>query len=196
MLKRESTYSVLLVSASEKMNASLASFMSREEYGPVEVADSVAQARRTLAQREFDIVIVNTPLKDELGINFAMDITQGSSSGVMLMVKSELFDEINYKVQDCGVFTVAKPVNASIMSYSLKMLCSTRERLLRMEQKQKSFEEKLKEIKIVNRAKIILVENLNMSEEEAHKFIEKSAMNERRSKVFIASKIIEEYKNP
>ena len=65
-----------------------------------------------------------------------------------------------------------------------------------MEQKQKTFEEKLEEIKIVNRAKIILVENLSMSEEEAHKFIEKSAMNERKSKVFIAKKIISEYKKP
>ena len=60
-----------------------------------------------------------------------------------------------------------------------------------MEQKQKTFEEKLEEIKIVNRAKIILVENLHLTEEEAHKFIEKSAMNERKSKVFIAKKIIE-----
>ena len=195
-MRKESTYSVLLVSASEKLNASLTSFMSKEDYGPVETAESVAAARRLMTQREFDIVIVNTPLKDELGINFAIDITQDSSCGVMLMVKSELFDEINYKVQDYGVFTVAKPVNASIMSYALKMLCSTRERLLRMEQKQKTFEEKLHEIKLVNRAKILLVENLNLTEEQAHKFIEKSAMNERKSRVVIASKIIEEYKNP
>jgi response regulator NasT len=149
-----------------------------------------------MSQREFDIVIINTPLKDELGINFAVEITEGSSCGVMLMVKSEMFDEINYKVQDCGVFTIPKPVNTSMMSYALKMLSSTRERLLRMEQKQKTFEEKLEEIKIVNRAKIILVENLSMSEEEAHKFIEKNAMNERKSKVFIAKKIISEYRKP
>ena len=94
------------------------------------------------------------------------------------------------------MFTVAKPVNASIMSYSLKMLCSTRERLLRMEQKQKSFEEKIVEIKLVNRAKLILVQNLHLTEEQAHKFIEKTAMNERRSKVSVAKKIIDEYKNP
>ena len=195
-MRKESAYSVLLVSASEKLNASLTSFMSRENYSPVETADSVAQARRMLTLREFDIVIINTPLKDEIGINFAIDITQDSSCGVMLMVKSELFDEINCKVQDCGVFTVAKPVNASVMNYALKMLCSTRERLLRMEQKQKSFEEKIVEIKLVNRAKLILVQNLHLTEEQAHKFIEKTAMNERRSKVSVAKKIIDEYKNP
>lgn len=195
-MQKESSYSVLLISASEKMNASLTSFMAREDYGPIVTTESVSQARRIMSQREFDIVIINTPLKDELGINFAVEITEGSSCGVMLMVKSEMFDEINYKVQDCGVFTIPKPVNTSMMSYALKMLSSTRERLLRMEQKQKSFEEKLREIKIVNRAKILLVENLHLTEEEAHKFIERRAMDERRNKVLIASKIIEEYKNP
>lgn len=195
-MRKESSYSVLLISASEKMNASLTSFMAREDYDPVVTTESVSQARRLMSQREFDIVIINTPLKDEIGINFAVELTENSSCGIMLMVKSEMFDEINYKVQDCGVFTVPKPVNASIMSYSLKMLSSTRERLLRMEQKQKTFEEKIQEIKLVNRAKILLVENLHLTEEEAHKFIEKGAMNERKSKVIIAQKIIQEYKNP
>lgn len=195
-MHKESSYSVLLISASEKMNASLTSFMAREDYGPIVTTESVSQARRIMSQREFDIVIINTPLKDELGINFAVELTEGSSCGVMLMVKSEMFEEIDYKVRDCGVFTIPKPVNTSMMSYALKMLCSTRERLIRMEQRQKTFEEKIKEIKIVNRAKILLVENLHLTEEEAHKFIERRAMDERRNKVLIASKIIEEYKNP
>lgn len=195
-MRRENSYSVLLVSSNEKMNASLTSFMAREEYSPVEVSTSVSSARRLIDQRDFDIVIINTPLKDEVGINFAIELTDNSSCGVLLMVNSELFDEVNYKVQDLGVFTVSKPVNATIMSQTLKMLCSMRERLLRMEQKQKSFEEKMEEIKLVNRAKLLLVENLHLTEEQAHKFIEKNAMNERKSKVFVARKIIEEYKKP
>ena len=195
-MRRENSYSVLLVSSNEKMNASLTSFMAREEYSPAEVSTSVSSARRLIDQRDFDIVIINTPLKDEVGINFAIELTDNSSCGVLLMVNSELFDEVNYKLQDLGVFTVSKPVNATIMSQTLKMLCSMRERLLRMEQKQKSFEEKMEEIKLVNRAKLLLVENLHLTEEQAHKFIEKNAMNERKSKVFVAGKIIEEYKKP
>ncbi|MBP3810434.1 MAG: ANTAR domain-containing protein [Clostridiales bacterium] len=195
-MRRDNAYSVLLVSSNEKMTSSLSVFLSREDYGPVVTSESVSAARRLVSQRDFDIVIINTPLKDEIGINFAIEIADSSSSSVMLLVKADMFDEVSYKMQDCGVFTLAKPVNSTVLGYSMKMMCSTRERLLRMEQKQKTFEEKLEEIKIVNRAKIILVENLSMSEEEAHKFIEKNAMNERKSKVFIAKKIISEYKKP
>ncbi len=193
-MKRDNAYTVLLVSANEKMTTSLRLYLSREDYGPVTVSESVSAARRLVSQREFDVIIVNTPLKDELGISFAIEVADSTSSSVMLLVSAEAFDEVSEKVADCGVFVLAKPFNATVLGYSMKMMCSTRERLLRMEQKQKSFEEKLEEIKLVNRAKIILVENLSLTEEEAHKFIEKSAMNERKSKVYIAKKIINEYR--
>lgn len=193
-MRRDNNYSVLLVSANEKMTTSLRVYLSREDYGPITVSESVSSARRYIDQRDFDIVIINTPLKDEVGINLAIELADKTSSSVMLLISSEIFDEVSEKVADCGVFTLAKPMNATVLGYSLRMMCSTRERLLRMEQKQKSFEEKLEEIKIVNRAKIILVENLGITENEAHKFIEKNAMNERKSKVDIARKIITEYR--
>ena len=193
-MRRDNAYSVLLVSANEKMTTSLRVYLSREDYGPIVTCESVSAARRLIDQRDFDIIIINTPLKDEVGINLAIEVADRTSSSVMLLISAELFDEVSEKVAGCGVFTLAKPVNATVLGYSLKMMCSTRERLLRMEQKQKSFEEKLEEIKIVNRAKIMLVENLGITEDEAHKFIEKNAMNERRSKVDIARKIITEYR--
>ena len=194
-MHKESSYSVLLVSANEKFNASLTSFMPRDEYGPVITAESVSAARRIFGERDFDIVIINAPLKDEPGINFAIELAGMSSCGVMLLVRSDFFDEICDKVQDCGVFTVPKPVTQQIMRHTLKMLCSTRERLLRIEQKQKTFEEKIREIKTVNRAKLLLMENLGFTEEQAHKFIEKNAMNERKSKGDIALRIVNEYVN-
>ena len=73
------------------------------------------------------------------------------------------------------------------------MLCSTRERLVRMEKREKSFEEKIREIKDINRAKLLLMENESMSEEEAHKFIEKTAMNKRASRDAVAKAVIERY---
>ena len=194
-MQGENTYSVLLVSSNEKFNASLTSFMPRDEYWPVITSESVSAARRTFNERDFDIVIINTPLKDELGINFAVELAGGSTCGVMLIVKADFFDEISDKVQDCGVFTVSKPITTQMMRQTLKMLCSTRKRLLRMEEKQKTFEEKIEEIKTVNRAKLLLMENLDMTEEQAHKFIEKNAMNERKSRLDIAVSIIEKFIN-
>ena len=52
----------------------------------------------------------------------------------------------------------------------------------------------MEEIRIVNKAKWALIENLKMSEEDAHRYIEKQAMDERTTKRIIAENIIRTYK--
>ena len=55
-------------------------------------------------------------------------------------------------------------------------------------------EEKIKEIRLVNRAKWLLIECLRMTEAEAHRYIEKQAMDLRISKREAAENIIKTYK--
>ena len=62
-----------------------------------------------------------------------------------------------------------------------------------METKNLSVEEKMEEIRLVNRAKWILIEQQNMSESDAHRHIEKQAMDLCTSKMEIAQKIIHTY---
>ena len=68
-----------------------------------------------------------------------------------------------------------------------------RERLRRMEKKTASIEEKMEEIRIVNRAKLLLIEQLKMTEKEAHRYIEKQAMDLRISRAEVARSILINY---
>ena len=63
-----------------------------------------------------------------------------------------------------------------------------------MEQKTASIEEKMEEIRIVNRAKCLLIEQLKMTEKEAHRYIEKQAMDRCVTRRTIAENIISTYK--
>ena len=62
-----------------------------------------------------------------------------------------------------------------------------------METKNLSIEEKMEEIRLVNRAKWILIEQLKMTEAEAHRHIEKQAMDRCTGKRDIALGIIKTY---
>ena len=62
-----------------------------------------------------------------------------------------------------------------------------------MESQISSLESKMREIRLVNRAKLLLVERLSMTEEEAHHFIEKQAMDSCVKKSEIAENIIKTY---
>jgi hypothetical protein len=63
-----------------------------------------------------------------------------------------------------------------------------------MEQKTATLEEKMEEIRLVNRAKWILIDQLKMTENEAHKFIERQAMDRCVTRRTIAENILATYK--
>lgn len=194
MIFQERTYSVLLVSASEKFNTSILTLLPPTDYWPVTIAKSVGEARRRLVEESFDIVLINAPLSDDFGMHLAMDICSNSGAGVLLLIKNELYNEITSKVVPYGVMTMPKPTSLQLVSQSLQILRATRERLRQMEAKQISVEEKIEEIRLVNRAKWVLIECLNMTETDAHRYIEKQAMDLRTSKREIAENIIKTYK--
>ena len=194
MVFQERTYSVLIVTASERFTNSIMPLLPMTDYWPVQTAASVAEARRWLADTEFDIVLINTPLPDDFGMHLAIDICTGSGAGVLLLVKNDHYNEIYSKVVRYGVITLSKPTNRQMVAQNLRILCATRERIRQMQAKQTTVEDKIKEIRLVNRAKWLLIECLNMTEAEAHRYIEKQAMDLRISKREAAENIIKTYK--
>ena len=194
MVFQERTYSVLLVTASDNFVNSVMPLLPVTEYWPVTTVRSVSEARRRIVETDFDIVLINAPLPDDFGMRLAIDICTNSGAGVLLMVKSDLFNDIYAKVVSYGVITLSKPTNLQMVAQNLRILCATRERMRQMQARQATVEEKIEEIRLVNRAKWLLIECLSMTEPEAHRYIEKQSMDERISKREVAENIIKTYK--
>ncbi len=194
MIFREITYSVLLVSASDSFNGSMLPLLPMTEYYPVTTVKSVGGARRAIADSAFDIVLINSPLPDDTGTELAIDVCRNSSAGVLLFVKSEYFNDIYPRVMEYGVMTISKPTNMQMVKHNLRILCATRERLRQMEARQATVEEKIEEIRLVNKAKWLLIESLGMTEPDAHRYIEKQAMDLRITKRDAAENVIRTYR--
>lgn len=190
----ERRYSVLLVSSSPKFNESMLALLPESRFYPVAAVSDVSSARRRLLESKYDIVIINAPLPDDFGTRLALCICENSGAGVLLLVKAEHYPDINGRVSPFGVLVLPKPASSHTVSQSLQLLCGTRERLRRMEQKTASIEEKMEEIRIINRAKLLLMEQLKMTEKEAHRFIEKQAMDRCVTRITIAQSILSTYK--
>ena len=190
----ERRYSVLLVSSSPKFNESMLALLPESRFYPVAAVSDVSSARRRLLESKHDIVIINAPLPDDFGTRLALCICENSGAGVLLFVKAEHYPDINGRVSPFGVLALPKPTTSQAVSQSLQLLCGTRERLRRMEQKTASIEEKMEEIRIINRAKLLLMEQLKMTEKEAHRFIEKQAMDRCVTRITIAQSILSTYK--
>lgn len=189
---REQYYSILLVSGSDKFNRGLLSALPEHRFYPVRITGGVTEARRELVERSYDIVIINTPLPDDFGTRLAIDLSGDIGLGVLMFVRSENFNEIYSQVAEYGILAVQKPATGQIVAQSLYLLCATRERLRRIEKKAASLEEKMEEIRLVNRAKWLLIDKEGMSEQDAHRLIEKRAMDKCVTKGSVAKDIIDE----
>lgn len=190
----ESAYSVLLISHSQKLLRALEGLLLPPRYAPVCTVSDAAGAREQLERSHFDIAIVNDPLPDRSGEALATEICADSGSGVLLLVRSEDFPAVDCRVSPQGVLTLPKPTTETMIAQSLTLLCGTRERLRRMEARAVSMEEKMIEIRIVNRAKCLLIEQLRMTEQEAHRYIEKQAMDRCVTRRTVAENILSTYK--
>ena len=189
----EYRYATLLVSASQSFVKTLQALLPTSVYDPISVRCDAASARRALLENRFDIIIVNTPLPDEFGTALALDACADSGAGVLLLVRAELFPQVNEQASPGGVLTLPKPLSQTLVSQSLTLLRGTRERLRRMEQKTATLEEKMQEIRLVNHAKWVLIEQLKMTEEQAHKYIEKQAMDRCITRRAVAENILSTY---
>lgn len=193
MSLKERIYSVLIVSAAENLNAALRALLPESKYGPVYIVSSISAAKRAFSERAYDYVIINSPLPDDIGARFAIDTCNSKETVVLLMVRAELQAEIYDKVAEHGVFVLSKPTSKPTMATALSWMSSARERLRKAEKKTLSIEEKMEEIRIVNRAKWLLISELKFDEPEAHRYIEKQAMDRCISKRDVAEEIIKTY---
>lgn len=193
MSLQERVYSVLLVSAASRFNGALEPLLPASLYSPVLTVSSVSAAKQALAQRTFDFVLVHSPLPDDQGLRFAAGVSASSSSAVLVLVRAEFYEEVYYKMRESGVFLLPRPLSRPSLERALHWMASARERLRRLEKKSLSMEEKMAEIRLVNRAKWLLIQHLGLDEAQAHRHLEKQAMDLCITKRQAAETVIQEY---
>lgn len=183
---------MLIVSKSEQLNSFVKRVISGMNFTSVEIRHSAAQAAQELANRSFDLILVNAPLADEFGGDFIMDVCTRYNSGLLVIVPGEVSEDIAEQVIDYGAVVLAKPVSNRALARNVRHLVAIRNRMWETEKKVVSLEEKIRELRIINRAKCLLIEQKHMTEEEAHRHMTKTSMDRCISMKKLAEEIIED----
>lgn len=183
--------SALVVTGSDKIYDFMIDLLPNKEFYPVSRASSCGEARRLLVQQMYDILVINTPLPDDFGMDLALDYAD-SPMCIMLMVKDEIYDQVTYQVIDSGIVTISKPTTKPMVYSSMRLLSALSSKLKRLEKKNRTLEEKMADIRMINHAKWLIIDKKKMTEEEAHHMIEHRAMERRITKREAAREIIDE----
>ena len=180
----------LIVCDNEKGTSFYKSFLKENGYMDMVAVTSGPMAKRAILDYDFDICIINGPIGGASGEELSKDIAEKNICQVILFVKAERLEEISAQVEDYGVITVGKPINKQLFWQALKLAKVAQRRINMAHKESEKLEKKLEDMKIISRAKILLMVENNISEEEAHKLIEKQAMDRRMTRVEVAREIV------
>ena len=185
-------YRVLIAGANDRTFDSLRQLLPPDGYEAPLRAGSAGEVKRMLLETDVDLVILNAPLRDEFGNQLALNLSRDNLC-VLMLVPAESFDAVCYKVEDEGILTLSKPVSRNGLLGAIKLLTAMRGKLRKLDRQNQALQEKMQDIRTVNRAKWLLIEIKRMTENEAHYYIEKQAMDMRLSRREVAENIIRTY---
>ena len=188
----EHRYRMLIVSSDDRFSRDVSALLQGDQLHK-DCSHSASDARCKLLENQYDFVIVNAPLRDEFGSRLCIDVSRNNGTIAAIFAANDTYDEIYAKVAVHGVFVLYKPTSKTLVSQAVSLMVCARERLRSLEKKVGNTESKLDEIRIVNKAKWLLIDQEGLSEAEAHKYIEKSAMDSGIAKRLAAQMIIDKY---
>ncbi len=183
----------LIVSGSTKNLDTMEQILKTSGYSKIITLSSGNEARRIADSTEFDLVVINTPLPDEFGHELSIKISETSSAGIILICKNDIADSLSEKVSEFGVFVVSKPLNKQIFHRSVTLVQASRSRMLGLKKENDKLLTKIDEMRLINRAKCTLMQYLKFTEPQAHRYIEKQAMNSRQTRREVAMRILATY---
>lgn len=185
--------SALIVSNTEKSTDFFTGILEAASISQVVSAHSCGEARRLLIERVFGLVIIDAPLRDESGEGLAQDIAARQNAQIILVVPAEHFDAVSAVCENHGILTIPRPLERPMLWAAIKLARAIEGRLARMRAENRMLKQKLEDVRIVSRAKCLLIERLDMSEQNAHRYIEKKAMDTRLPRRVVADNIIKTY---
>lgn len=182
-------HTVLVVTKDTKISSQINAMLIAPLF-ETQIVSDFNEARRLCGERNYNIVIVD--FAEGEGTDFAIDISD-SLSTILLLTPTQFFEQISYKVEGYGILTITSPFDQFYFYNMIKVAIAVQYKVQVLSSQTTKLKVKMEEIRIVNRAKMLLMQNLNMTEADAHRYIEKEAMNRCIKKTAVAEQVISTY---
>ena len=138
-----------------------------------------------------DILILKLPLREDPGIEQILNLAASNSSlQTILMVRRDAYEQTAYRCRNTQIFVLSLPVQAQILTEAVRFMMAVRRGMAERDDEVMRLRKKLSEIGYITKAKCLLIQHRSMTEEEAHYYLERQAMDRCVGKKEIALEII------
>lgn len=187
------TTRVIVAIGNEAANIKIKSFLTENGYLVIDTAVETNECLRKLSSSRPDILVVDSSLPNMGGFEVAKVALEDYSCDVV-MLTSQALEEAGYEFRDSVRFSVlSKPINKMLLINTLELMNKSGKKIRELEREIADLRKAMDSRKEVDKAKHLLMKNMNMSEEEAFKRIQKQSMDKGISMKEIAKAIILAY---
>ena len=160
-----------------------------------QAAFSAPEARNALKTGDFSILMIVLPLPGD-GAQLALDAARHTDCAVVLIGREEMREETGVqKARESGALFLVRPLRRETLSFVLECALAIHRRVAFLQEKNALLKRQMREIGAVERAKYLLMQTLGLTEAQAHRLIEKQAMDERQTRAEVAMRILKTYEN-
>ena len=187
---RKST--LLFVQDAAAEPAALGAFAAEQPTLALVTADGLDEAERKLAQLDPVLVVWQCDAPGLPALRQCVRLAESSEAVFLLLVRPGTYEAVWQFVQAAGICVMSWPAPQEVFRQTLRNLL-LKKSLRAMQEKTDQLQSQLQDMKRIQKAKSLLMNQLGMSEADAHRWIEKAAMDRCVKKREIAETIIRMY---
>ncbi len=183
---------VLVAEDEALIRMDLVELLNDEGYDVIGQAADGEQALAMAREMEPDLVVMDVKMPKMDGITAAEHIAEERIAPVVMLTAFSQRDLIERARQAGAMAYVVKPFDASDVVPAIEIALARFEEIQAVEEEVADLQERLESRKIVEQAKGLLMEGLGLTEPEAFRFIQKTAMDLRKSMREVAQGVIDQ----
>lgn len=181
---------VVIGSSTEKILKQLSSFLLENGFNVVGETTDGYEFLRKVHTVYPELAIVDYKLKGMNGHELSEILISEKICPVIALISTV---EVQYFInlnQESNFVSLVKPCNKQMLINTISLLIKTSKSINELEKKVNKLQNNKDKKIIVNKAKKLLMDNMNLTEEEAHRRIQKQSMDKGLPKEKIAEAII------
>ena len=148
------------------------------------------EAVKLVSEYKPEVVILDIKMPGSDGIQVAREIGTTEDTAVVILTafsQRELIDE----AVDAGALAyLVKPYQQSDLVPAIEIARRRHQEMRELTDQAKTLEDRLKARKVIEKAKGLLIESTSLNEDEAFRFIQTTAMSDRKTMVEVAEEVI------
>jgi len=184
---------IIIADSDSLLQQKLKILLSKAGYSVIGVAEDSLSALKIIRSRYPDLVILDSSLPGTGGFDVARIIDEHRIAPIIMLIPHYKRELIQKGKESCIFAYLVKPVNDDTLLSSIEVALMNYQKVLGLEKQVKELKDTLESRKVIEKAKGILMNHLNISEPEAFKKIQKQSMNKRTSMKAVAEAIILAY---